>query len=152
MHPREPSTFHLCERRSRSHRQLHQVRYRGPRSAACAHRSCLFNYEQLPSTLCGTRHTDELPAIPSTVFARIGFRRVGTVDAPQCIAYLRPVDGSPPSLADSITEHPIALRTFATFPAVADMVILGSVMPTIEIAGKDTGITVAHILESILGG
>lgn len=104
-----------------------------------------------PDHPCPLPGTDSYPATPSTVFAHIGFRRVGTVDAPQYVGYLRPEDGSPPSPADSITEHPIALRTFATFPAVADMVILGLEMLQIEIAGK-CSLTVAHILEHILRG
>ncbi|EKM50589.1 uncharacterized protein PHACADRAFT_263955 [Phanerochaete carnosa HHB-10118-sp] len=67
---------------------------------------------------------DEGPIVPSTIFSHIAFKplhRGGIIDPSQEeLAYLRPVDQdlrqTPPS--ETLDDHPIALRTFASFPPI----------------------------------
>lgn len=70
---------------------------------------------------------DEGPILGSTVFSAIAFKtppRGRLVDPyKEQLAYLRPVDQdlqqTPP--AESLEDHPVALRTFASFPPIEAM-------------------------------
>lgn len=63
------------------------------------------------------------------------------------VAYLRGADGEIPP--DSIMAHPIARRSFATFPPVDNISFISPPSMFCDDVQSQYGITVEHILQSM---